>query len=174
MCPWCVKMPTQNLLRLLLLLVDDEDGVGNSLLQIWELRFGHKAKLLFIYFEHKVWSRFWSWSSGKIFVVKRFSALEKSWLSCRHWLPLSLTPPLISLQLLTRCWCLVEILMLWSRFVFEFVLWRIRLLIVVKTRGRCLCYFQACCALFFCRCIRKYFCIFAVKLDKYDDLIETL
>ena len=24
--------------------VDDEDRVGNSLLQIWELRFGHKAK----------------------------------------------------------------------------------------------------------------------------------
>ena len=23
--------------------VDDEDRVGNSLLQIWELRFGHKA-----------------------------------------------------------------------------------------------------------------------------------
>ena len=27
--------------------VDDEDRVGNSLFQIWELRFGHKAKLLF-------------------------------------------------------------------------------------------------------------------------------
>ena len=27
--------------------VDDEDRVGNSLLQIWKLRFGHKAKLLF-------------------------------------------------------------------------------------------------------------------------------
>ena len=26
--------------------IDDEDRVGNSLLQIWELRFGHKAKLL--------------------------------------------------------------------------------------------------------------------------------
>ena len=26
--------------------VDDEDRVGNSLLQIWQLRFGHKAKLL--------------------------------------------------------------------------------------------------------------------------------
>ena len=25
---------------------DDEDRVGNSLLQIWKLRFGHKAKLL--------------------------------------------------------------------------------------------------------------------------------
>ena len=27
--------------------VDDEDHVGNSLLQLWKLRFGHKAKLLF-------------------------------------------------------------------------------------------------------------------------------
>ena len=27
--------------------VSDEDRVGNSLLQIWKLRFGHKAKLLF-------------------------------------------------------------------------------------------------------------------------------
>ena len=27
--------------------VDDEGHVGNSLLQIWKLRFGHKAKLLF-------------------------------------------------------------------------------------------------------------------------------
>ena len=27
--------------------VDDEDRVGNSLLQIWELKFGHKTKLLF-------------------------------------------------------------------------------------------------------------------------------
>ena len=27
--------------------VDDEDHAGNSLLQIWKLRFGQKAKLLF-------------------------------------------------------------------------------------------------------------------------------
>ena len=27
--------------------VDDEYRVGNSWLQIWKLRFGHKAKLLF-------------------------------------------------------------------------------------------------------------------------------
>ena len=27
--------------------VDDEDRVGNSLLHIWKLRFGHKTKLLF-------------------------------------------------------------------------------------------------------------------------------
>ena len=29
--------------------VDDEDRVGNSLLQIWELRFGHKAIFFFRY-----------------------------------------------------------------------------------------------------------------------------
>ena len=27
--------------------VDDEDRIGNSLLQIWKVSFGHKAKLLF-------------------------------------------------------------------------------------------------------------------------------
>ena len=27
--------------------VDDEDRVGNSLLEIWKLKFGHKAKLWF-------------------------------------------------------------------------------------------------------------------------------
>ena len=27
--------------------VDNVDRVGNSLLQIWKLRFGHKARLLF-------------------------------------------------------------------------------------------------------------------------------
>ena len=27
--------------------VDDENRVGNSFLQIWNMRFGHKAKLLF-------------------------------------------------------------------------------------------------------------------------------
>ena len=43
-----MKLPTQNLLRLLLLLnVDDEDRVGNRLLQVWKLRFGHKSKLFF-------------------------------------------------------------------------------------------------------------------------------
>ena len=37
--------------------VDAEDLVNNSLLQIWELRFGHKAKFCSD-FEYKVWSRF--------------------------------------------------------------------------------------------------------------------
>ena len=38
--------------------VDDEERVGNGLLQIWKLRSGHIAKLLFKLCEHKVWSRF--------------------------------------------------------------------------------------------------------------------
>jgi len=45
--------------------VDAENHVGNSLLQIWELTFGPKAKLLFRLWAQG-WSRFWSWSSGKI------------------------------------------------------------------------------------------------------------
>ena len=43
---------------------DVEDRVGNSLLQIWELRFGHEA--IFLDIEQKVWSRIWIWSSSKI------------------------------------------------------------------------------------------------------------
>ena len=39
--------------------VADEDLAGNSLLQIWKLRFGQEAKLL-SRLEHKVWSRFLS------------------------------------------------------------------------------------------------------------------
>ena len=34
--------------------VDDEDLVGNSLLQIWELRFGQKANFFSSDIEHKV------------------------------------------------------------------------------------------------------------------------
>ena len=37
--------------------VDAEDRVGNSLLQIWELMFGHTDKFCSD-LEHKVWSRF--------------------------------------------------------------------------------------------------------------------
>ena len=34
--------------------VDNDDRVGNSLLQIWKLRFGHKAYFC-SNFQHKVW-----------------------------------------------------------------------------------------------------------------------
>ena len=34
--------------------VDDEDRVGNSVLQIWKLRFGQKAKRLFRLLAHRL------------------------------------------------------------------------------------------------------------------------
>ena len=51
---------------------DDENRVGNSLLQIWKLRFGHRAKLSFRLsaqglvrsFEAEVWSVFCCWMFG--------------------------------------------------------------------------------------------------------------
>ena len=76
MWPWRVKMPTQNLIRLLLDDVDAEDHVGNSLLQIWKLTFGPKLNFCSD-FDHKGWPRFWSWSSGKILkleFVQHFAA----------------------------------------------------------------------------------------------------
>ena len=48
MWPWRVKMTTQNLLRFVSVAnVDDENRVGNSLIQNWDLKLGNKAKLLF-------------------------------------------------------------------------------------------------------------------------------
>ena len=41
--------------------VDDEDRIGNSLLQIWKLRFGYKVKLLF---------RLWAQGLVKILKLK--------------------------------------------------------------------------------------------------------
>ena len=101
MWPWQVKMPTQNLLRLLLLLM-----LMLRIMLATTCWFGSWRLIIkqnfCSDFEHKVWSRLWSWSSGKIWMVKRLPILAKSWLSCRHWLPLSLTdsltPSLISLQ----------------------------------------------------------------------------
>ena len=37
--------------------VDDENCVGNNILQIWKLRFGHKLNF-FPDFQHNVWSGF--------------------------------------------------------------------------------------------------------------------
>ena len=146
MWPWRVKMPTQNLLRLLLLLM----LVTRIVLATICGRFGSWGLVIKLNFcsdfQHKVWSRFWSWSSCKICMVKRFSTLEKGWLICRHWLPLSsltdsLTPSLISLQfvcdadeMLIFGWDFKSVLgkyyekEIWSRFVFELVIWPIRLL----------------------------------------------
>ena len=70
MWPWSVKMPTQNLLRLLLLLIL---MLRNVLTTVW-CRFGSWSlviKLIFCSdFEHTVWSRFFNWSSGKILKLK--------------------------------------------------------------------------------------------------------
>ena len=63
--PWRVKMRTQNLLRFLLLLM-----LMLRIVLVTVCWFGSwrlVIKLNFCSdFEHKGWSRFWSWSSGKI------------------------------------------------------------------------------------------------------------
>ena len=63
MWPWRVKMPTQNLSLLLML-------VMRIVLATVCCRFGSWGLVIKLNFcsdfEHKVWSRFWSWSSGKI------------------------------------------------------------------------------------------------------------
>ena len=77
MWPWRVKMPTQNLLRLLLLLM----LMLRIMLATVCYRFGSWRLILKLNFfseiEHKGWSRFWSWSSGKILkleLVQHFAA----------------------------------------------------------------------------------------------------
>ena len=66
MWPWRVKMPTQNLLRLLLLLM----LIVRIMLATVCYRFGGWRLVLKLNlcsdFEHKGWSRLWSWGSGKI------------------------------------------------------------------------------------------------------------
>ena len=73
--------------------VDEEDRVGNSLLLIWELRFGHKANF-FRYcqlstrvdqdFEFEVQARFWSWSLVNILQLMFCRGYEvESW--SRFW-----------------------------------------------------------------------------------------
>ena len=60
--------------------VDNEDRVGISLLQIWG--WGLDIKLNFCSdFEHKVWSRVWSWSSSEILNLKygQYFASEAWW-----------------------------------------------------------------------------------------------
>ena len=70
MWPWRVKMPTQNLLRLLLLLMLIMRIVLATvccILGSWCLVIKPNFCLDF---EHKVWWRFWSWSSCKIFKLE--------------------------------------------------------------------------------------------------------
>ena len=58
-----------------------EDHVGNSLLQIWELTFGPKSKLVFILWAQG--SRIWSWSSARFWNWSFFSIL--SLMFCRGY-----------------------------------------------------------------------------------------
>ena len=103
--------------------VDAEDHVGNSLLQIWELTFGPKAKLLFRLWAQG-WSRFWSWSSGKILKFVQHFAVDVLWRWGSSILVEILKLGLVKIFKLK--FCLVEILKLmlgrdsedvWSRFV---------------------------------------------------------
>ena len=60
MWPWRVKMPTQNLLMLLLLLIFDyKEHVGNSFVDILTLKFGRD-------FEPEHLSKYCMWSFAKI------------------------------------------------------------------------------------------------------------
>ena len=75
MWPWRVKMPTQTLLRLLLLLM----LIVRIMLATVCYRFGSWRLVLklnfFSDFEHKGWSRFWSWSSARFWNWSLFSIL---------------------------------------------------------------------------------------------------
>ena len=69
---WHVKMATQNLLKLLLLLRLMMRNVSTIVWCSWKVNFGHKVKFLFGLWGQgfKVCSRFWSWCSGKILKLK--------------------------------------------------------------------------------------------------------
>ena len=73
--PWRVKMPTQNMLRFLLLLM----LMLRIVLATVCCRFGNTGLVIKLNFcsdfEHRVWSRSWSWSSGKIWCWSLVSIL---------------------------------------------------------------------------------------------------
>ena len=70
MWPWRVKMPTQNLLRLLLLLMLMMRIVLTKVCCRF-LSWGLVIKQIFCSdFGNKVWSRLWSWSSAKIYKLE--------------------------------------------------------------------------------------------------------
>ena len=86
-------------------------------------------------FEHKVWSRFWSWSSGKICnwslaTFLRWYFLEVMKLNLGRDFEARFGQ---DFEVLWRGWCLVETLKLmlgrdsedatWSRFLFELLIW---------------------------------------------------
>ena len=87
MWPWRVKMPTQNLLRVLLLL----KLMMRIMLATVCCRFGSWGMVIKLNFcsdfQHKVWSGVWSWSSGEILKLKfgQYFAADV-WLRLRSWI----------------------------------------------------------------------------------------
>ena len=69
---WPLKMTTQKLLRLLLLLMLTIRNMLTTFCCRFGRWFGHKVRFLFILWAQgfKVWSIFWSWCSGKILKLK--------------------------------------------------------------------------------------------------------
>ena len=65
---WHVKMTTQNLLKLLLLLML---MMRNVSVHIWKVKFGHKVNFFFRLWGQgfKIWLKFWSWDSLQILML---------------------------------------------------------------------------------------------------------
>ena len=138
MWPWHVKMATQNLLRLLLLLILMMRIVLATvccILRGW----GLVIKQNFCSdFKHKVSSRYWSWSSGKVFKLEfgqYFAAdvLQRLW----SWILVEILKLGLVKILKLKFYGEVDVWLrnfksmlgqdsedeIWSRFVFELVIW---------------------------------------------------
>ena len=112
---WLVKMPTQNLLRLLLLLM----LMMRNVLTTVVCRFGSWSlvmKLNFVQtlstrfgqeFEVEVQAKFWNWSLVSILLLRLGEVMK--WVFGQDF----------EVKVWSKCWCLVEILNfgIWSRFV---------------------------------------------------------
>ena len=116
-------MPTQNLLRLSLLLMLMMRNVSTTVYYRFG-RWGLVIKLNFCSdFEHKFWSRFWSWSSGEILKLKfdQYFASDV-WLRLRSWILVNILKlglvNILNFKFIRdvdvwsrfRSWCLVGIL----------------------------------------------------------------
>ena len=92
--------------------VDNEDCVGKSLLQIWKLRFYHKAKPLFRFWAQgfvkilKFKGKFWSWSLVSILKFDQYFEVK---VQASFW-----SWSLVSIFRLIFCWDFVDDA--WSRF----------------------------------------------------------
>ena len=103
MWPWRVNMPTQYLLRLLLLML------RNLLTTVW-CRFGSWSFVVEMNlcsdYEHKVWLRFWNWSFGEILKLKLSQCFAADvWLRLWSWI-------LVEILVVDAClrrWNLVKI-----------------------------------------------------------------